>query len=76
MAGDGGDRYRRMDGWLAKEIQAELGVLAFSLKQCAVDHLGRTRSCVRIDLAATLSCVSKHQRGDEESQRADLTGLS
>ena len=60
MAGDGGDRYRRMDGWLSKEIQAELGLLAFSLKQCTMDYLGCPRSRVRVNLAATVSCLSKH----------------
>ena len=67
MAGDGGDRNRRMDGRLSKEIQAELGVLAFPREQCFMDYLGSTRSRVCVDRAATLSCLSEHQRRDEES---------
>ena len=67
MAGDGGDRHRRVDGWLSKEIQAELGLLAFSLEQCTMDYLGCIRQRLRINLAATLSCLSEHQGRDEES---------
>lgn len=40
MAGDGGDGYRRVDGRLAEEVQAELGILAIHPEQCAVDRLG------------------------------------
>ena len=42
MAGDGSDGYRRVDGRIAKEVQAELGILAIHLEQCTVDCLGPT----------------------------------
>lgn len=32
-----------LDGSLAKEAQEELGILAISLEQCAVDYLGTAR---------------------------------
>jgi hypothetical protein len=41
MAGDARDGYLGMDGRVSKKVQAELGILAIHLEQCAVDHLGR-----------------------------------
>ena len=40
MAGDGSDGYRGVDGCIAEEVQAELGILVIHLKQRAVDCLG------------------------------------
>jgi hypothetical protein len=39
----------------AEKVQKELGVLAFSVKQWAVDYLGLARSGVRTYLPATMS---------------------
>ena len=66
MAGDAGDRYCCVDGWLEEEVQAQLGILAFPFKQCAVDFVGRTRSCLRAHLPPALPCVPEYQGRNEE----------
>ena len=40
MAGDVSDGYRSVDGRLAEEVQAELGILVIHREQRAVDCLG------------------------------------
>ena len=42
MAGDGGDAGGGLVDSVAEEVQTQLGLLAFSLEQCVVDHLGST----------------------------------
>ena len=66
MAGDGGDRHRRLDGCFAEKVQAQLGILAVPFEQRAVDHLGCTRPCLRAHTPAALPRLSKHPRRDEE----------
>ena len=67
MARDAGDGHRRVDGWFSEKVQAQLGLLAVSLEQRAVDRLGRARSRVRAHLPAALSRVHKHPRRSKES---------
>ncbi len=55
VAGDGSHGGSRVVNSFAEKVQKELGVLAFSLEQCAVDYMGLARSCVRADLPATMS---------------------
>jgi len=42
MAGDGGDAGSGLVNRVAEEVQTQLGLLAFSIEQCLVDHLGST----------------------------------
>jgi hypothetical protein len=42
MAGDGGNVGSSLVNRLAKEVQTQLGLLAFSIEQCVMDHLGST----------------------------------
>jgi len=53
MAGDGRNNSCRLDDSLAKEVQTQLGFLAFPLKQWAVGRLGIARSGLRSDSVAT-----------------------
>ena len=53
MAGDGRNNSCRLDDSVAKEVQTQLGVLAFPLKQCVVGRVGITRPGLRFDSAAT-----------------------
>ena len=62
MANDVGDRCRGLDGGLAKEVQAELGILVIHLKQRAVDYLGRGRWGICADYLAALSGRPEYQR--------------
>ena len=73
MAGDARDSHRRLDGGLSKEIQTQLGILAFPFEQRAMDYLGSPRSRVRLNLVATVPCLSKHSRRAEESQSPSVT---
>ena len=54
MARDGGDSSRGVVCRIAKKVQKELGLLAISFEQCAVDCVGTIRSRVRAHLSATL----------------------
>ena len=58
MAGDDSHGRGGMVNSFAKKVQKELGVLAFSIKQCSVDYLGVARSGLRVDFAAGVSCLS------------------
>ena len=40
MAGDARYDYSGVDGCISEKIQKELGILALSFEQCAMDHLG------------------------------------
>jgi hypothetical protein len=66
MAGDVGDGHRGLDGCLAEEIQAELGILAVPPKQCVVDYLGSHRWSIRSYYLADLPCVLEYQGRSEE----------
>jgi hypothetical protein len=66
VAGDVGDRCRGLDGGLTKEVQEELGILAISLKQRAVDYLGTARRSVCAGCFAALSCLLEYQGDCEE----------
>ena len=66
MAGNVGDGCRSLDGSLANEIQKDLGVLAISLKQCAVGYLGSPNQGVRTYRFAGLSGYLEHQGNCEE----------
>ena len=57
MAGDGSHGCSRLVNSFAEKVQKELGVLAFSVKQCAVDYMGLARSGVRAYLPATMSSL-------------------
>ena len=41
MAGDGHHGHRGVDDWIAKEVQAELGLLVVPFEQRPLDCLGR-----------------------------------
>ena len=69
MARNGSDCSRGVVCGIAEKVQKELGLLAISLEQRAVDCVGTVRPRVRADLAANLSCFSKHQRRGQK-QRA------
>lgn len=69
MAGNGGHRYCRLDGWLAEKVQTQLGILAVFVEQRAVDRVGLAGSCVRTHRPPGLPCVSKHPRRIEESDQ-------
>lgn len=58
MAGDGGHRRRRLANSFAEKVQKELGLLAFSIEQCAVDYLGVARPRLRPDFSASVSRFS------------------
>ena len=66
MAGNVGDGCRSLDGSIAKEVQEELGVLAVSVEQCAMDYLGSARWSVCTYYFATLSCLLEYQGSCEE----------
>ena len=42
MAGDGGDAGSGLVNRIAEEVQTQLGLLAFHIKQCVMDYLGST----------------------------------
>lgn len=69
MAGDGSHGRSRLVNSLAEKVQKELGVLAFSLEQCTVDHLGLARPRLRADFSTTMSRLSQHTGSDKESRR-------
>ena len=73
MAGDARNSCRRLDGGFSKEIQTQLGILALPLEQRSMDYLGCPRSRVRVNLVATVPCLSEHQRRAEESQSPGVT---
>ena len=58
MAGDGGHGRGRLVHSFAEKVQKELGLLAFSIEQCAVDNLGVARPRLRADFSATMSRFS------------------
>jgi len=58
MAGYGRYGRGRMAHSFAAQVQKELGILAFSLEQCAVDYLGLARPRLRPDFSATMSRLS------------------
>jgi len=58
VAGDGSHGGGRLVDSFSEKVQKELGVLAFSVKQCAVDYMGLARSRVRAYFSATMSRFS------------------
>jgi hypothetical protein len=66
MAGNVGDSGRSLDGGLAKEVQKELGLLAVSIKQRTVGHLGSASRSICAYRLAGLSCLPEYQGNDEE----------
>jgi hypothetical protein len=76
MARDGSDGCRGVDGGLAKEVQAELGILALPPEQRAVDCLGPARWRLRAYLPAALPCLPEHSRSDEKSRTVMQLRLS
>jgi len=66
MAGNAGDGCRSLDGSLPKEIKEELGLLAVSVEQCALDYLGRARWSLCTYHFASLSCILEYQGSCEE----------
>ncbi len=58
MAGDGGNRSRRVVGGVAEKIQTELGLLVISLEECALDCLGLARRGLRLNLPAVVPRLS------------------
>lgn len=55
MACDVHNRCGSLVNSVAEKIQKELGVLAFSLEQCAVGYLGLARPRLRVDFPSTVS---------------------
>ena len=53
MAGNGGDGPCCLDDRVAKNVQTQLGVLAFPVEQCLVGSLGTTRPRLCFNRAAT-----------------------
>jgi len=74
MAGNGGDGHRRRFCWLSAHIQAQLGVLAVSVEQSALDRMGPARSRLRSYISTNLSCRHEHPRGPQESASRTCTG--
>lgn len=58
MAGDGGYCRGRMVNSFAAKVQKELGILAFSFEQRAVDCLGMARPRLRAGFSTTMSRIS------------------
>jgi hypothetical protein len=53
MASDGGDGSGCVVDSVAEEVQTQLGFLAFSVKQCVMDHLGSARSSLCSDISTS-----------------------
>ena len=68
MAGDGSNCSCCLDDSFAKEVQTQLGFLAFPLKQCIVGRLGIARSGLRSDSVATGTGNYEYSRGKEDSR--------
>jgi hypothetical protein len=71
MARDVSDGHRRLDGGVAKKVQTQLGVLAFSPQQRVMDFVGPSRSCLCVDSFAGMPGSSQHQGCVEEPTRAE-----
>ena len=69
MAGDGSHRRGRLVNSFAEKVQKELGLLAFSIEQCAVDYLGLARPGLRADYSATMSRFAQYPGSNKESRR-------
>src|SRR5687768_3805376 len=69
MAGDGHHCHRGVDDWIAKEVQAELGLLAVPLEQRSLDYLGSRRWRVRTDCSSIRVGGPEHPRCNKEQTR-------
>ena len=69
VAGDDSHRHCGLDGRLAEKVQTQLGILAVSVEQRAMDRVGLAGPCLRTHRAPGLSGLSKYPRSDEESYR-------
>jgi len=75
MAGDGNHGHRCLDGGIAEKVQAQLGILAFPVKQRAVDRLGCPRSRLCSHRPSNLPRLFEHPwRNEERVVNADLRG--
>lgn len=66
MAGHVGDRSRSLDGRLADEGQKNLGILAVSAEQRAMDNLGCACWSLCANRAPGVSCFLEHQGNGQE----------
>ena len=76
MAGDGSNCSCCLDDSLAKEVQTQLGFLAFPPKQCIVGRLGITRSGLRSDSVATGPSNYEYSRGKEDSRELVMAPIA
>lgn len=73
MAGDARHGHRRVDGGLATEVQAQLGILALPSEQRSMDCLGRWSWCVCVDCSAIRTGSAKYaRRCEEQNQVSEL----
>jgi hypothetical protein len=68
MARNGGYRFRGVVDSFTTKIQTQLGLLALSSEQCALDRMGFPRQSICSSPFAGLPCGLKHQRRNEESK--------
>lgn len=66
MAGNVGDSSRSLDGSLANEGSKDLGILAISLKQRPVDHLGSANWRICSDPFTGVPCFLEYQGNGEK----------
>lgn len=66
MAGNVGDSCCGLDGGIAKEVYAELGILVVPVEQRAVGYLGTGRWSLCAHCFATLSCPLEYQGSFQE----------
>ena len=66
---------RSMASCFAAQVQEELGILAFSNKQRALDHLGSARWSLCFDCLADLSCFFEYQGSSKKPVAGKLTPL-
>lgn len=68
MAGDGHYCNRGLDDWIAKEVQAELGILVVPLEQRPLDCVGRWRRRVRANCSTVRAGGAEHKGRCEEPE--------
>ncbi len=62
MAGHGSDGYRGVDGGVAAKVETKLWLLAVSIEQPSVDHLGRLCSRPSLDRSAVVAGCHEYPR--------------